>query len=105
MQSTGKPVEWQVARELRTTDWDRLRRTYAHEDGDIHSFRISSSSDGRSRIGLEGNERSYKSMSNLNHASHHESFVEAGQTERFTFRNVDISGTEQSKRNSSLLDS
>lgn len=35
IKSTGKPVEWQMARELRTTDWDRLKRC---TDNSLHSF-------------------------------------------------------------------
>lgn len=31
----GKPVEWQVARELRTTDWDRIKN---YTDNTLHSF-------------------------------------------------------------------
>jgi len=31
----GKPVEWQMARELRTTDWDRLKY---YTDNTLHSF-------------------------------------------------------------------
>ena len=39
--NTGKPVEWQVAGEIRTTDWDNLRRAYSKEDNTLHSFRYS----------------------------------------------------------------
>jgi hypothetical protein len=31
VKNTGKPVEWEIAREIRTTDWEKLRRDYECE--------------------------------------------------------------------------
>jgi len=87
---TGKPVEWQVARELRTTDWDELRRTYANEDRQ----RYRTPSPQRNRHYKEHINRSSKSMSNLNYPVQMES--ELLEEPRLSYRNVDISGTEQS---------
>ncbi len=93
VQSTGRPVEWQVARELRTTDWDQIRRTYANEDSDPQSFRTSSPPQSRYRHVVS--QRSSKSMTNLNYPIQVE--CDAPQEPKVLYRNVDLSGAEQSK--------
>lgn len=66
MINTGKPVEWQVAREIRTTDWDRLRKVYSSDDNNIHSFRVTSPQRSDNEGYLET--RPSKSTSNLNYS-------------------------------------